>query len=108
MKIVPFINSNIPAVADLADNKKINNREAVKFSEIKDTFEASNPIKDNKIIDINRVGKNLHVSFTGEFKNPIVREVPAVDFKLSGVMKHQLGTAGGRDAVDDTVVQLAK
>lgn len=107
MKIVPFINSNIPAVADLADNKKINNRQAVKFGEIKDTFEASNPIKNDKIIDINRVGKNLHVSFTGEFKNPIVREVPAVDFKLSGVMKHQLGTAGGRDAVDDTVVKLA-
>lgn len=105
MKIVPFINSSIPAVAD---NKKVNNYQTLKFGEIKDTFEASNPIKNDKIIDINRVGKNLHVSFTGgEFKNPIVREVPAVNFKLSGVMKHQAGTAGGRDAVDDSVVKLA-
>ena len=105
MKIVPFINSNIPVVAD---NKKVNNYQSLKFGEIKDTFEASNPIKNDKIIDINRVGKNLHVSFTGgEFKNPIVREVPAVNFKLSGVMKHQAGTAGGRDAVDDSVVKLA-
>lgn len=105
MKIVPFINSSIPAVAD---NKKVNNYQPLKFGEIKDTFEASNPIKNDKIIDINRVGKNLHVSFTGgEFKNPIVREVPAVNFKLSGVMKHQAGTAGGRDAVDDSVVKLA-
>ena len=105
MKIVPFINSSIPAVAD---NKKVNNYQPLKFGEIKDTFEASNPIKNDKIIDINRVGKNLHVSFTGgEFKNPIVREVPAVNFKLSCVMKHQAGTAGGRDAVDDSVVKLA-
>lgn len=105
MKIVPFINSSIPAVAD---NKKVNNYQPLKFGEIKDTFEASNSIKNDKIIDINRVGKNLHVSFTGgEFKNPIVREVPAVNFKLSGVMKHQAGTAGGRDAVDDSVVKLA-
>ena len=105
MKIIPFLNTNIPAVTD---NKKVNNYQPVKFGEIKDTFEASNPIKNDKIIDINRVGKNLHVSFTGEFKNPIVKEVPAVNFKVSGVMKHQKGSAGGRDAIDDSVVQLAK
>ena len=52
MKIVPFINSSIPAVAD---NKKVNNYQPLKFGEIKDTFEASNPIKNDKIIDINLI-----------------------------------------------------
>lgn len=101
MKVLPLsVNNTIPSV------RETKNQPVYRFSEIKDT--ATFSTKNDKIIDINRAGKALHVSFTGQFKNPVVKEVPAVNFKLSGVMAHQKGTAGGRkDSIDDSVVQLA-
>lgn len=102
MNISSVVNNNV--VPNYKQSKAVSN--TVKFAPVKDTATFSNV--QNNVIDINRVGKNLHVSFTGEFKNPIVKNVPAINFNLSGVMKHQAGTAGGRNAVDDTVVKLAK
>ena len=101
MKVLPLsVNNTVPSV------REAKFQPVYRFNEIKDT--ATFSTKNDKVIDINRVGKALHVSFTGQFKNPVVKEVPAINFNLSGVMKHQKGTAGGRkDSIDDTVVKLA-
>ena len=57
-------------------------------------------------IGIERQGKNLHVSFTGNFKNPVDA---GIQFKIAGVTRHQKGMAGAHAAAsDDNLVKLAK
>ena len=57
-------------------------------------------------IGVERQGKNLHVSFTGNFKNPVDA---GIQFKISGVTRHQKGMAGAHAAAsDDNLVKLAK
>ena len=57
-------------------------------------------------IGIERQGKNLHVSFTGNFQNPVET---GVQFKVAGVTKHQKGMGGAHAAAtDDNLVKLAK
>ena len=57
-------------------------------------------------IGVERKGKNLHVSFTGNFKNPVDA---GVQFKIAGVTRHQKGMAGAHaEATDDNLVKLAK
>ncbi|MBR2525203.1 DHH family phosphoesterase [bacterium] len=68
---------------------------------------ASDVVSINKnTIGIERQGKNLHVSFTGNFQNPVDT---GIQFKISGVTRHQKGMAGAHAAAtDDNLVKLAK
>ena len=57
-------------------------------------------------IGVERQGKNLHVSFTGNFANPVDA---GIQFKIAGVTRHQKGMAGAHAAAtDDNLVKLAK
>ena len=68
---------------------------------------ASDVVSINKnTIGVERQGKNLHVSFTGNFQNPVEA---GVQFKVAGVTRHQKGMAGAHAmATDDNLVKLAK
>ncbi len=68
---------------------------------------ASDVVSINKnTIGVERQGKNLHVSFTGNFQNPVEA---GVQFKIAGVTRHQKGMAGAHAAAtDDNLVRLAK
>lgn len=56
-------------------------------------------------IGVERQGKNLHVSFTGKFADPVDA---GVQFKIAGVTRHQKGMAGAHaEATDDNLVKLA-
>ena len=74
-----------------------------------DTVELS---KQESPITLKRQGNALHVSFTGKIQNPMEtkanEDAPALQFRVRGVSKHQLGTEGASaTAEDDSVVQLA-
>ena len=74
-----------------------------------DTVELS---KQESPIVLKRQGNALHVSFTGKIQNPMEtkasEDAPALQFRVRGVSKHQLGTEGASaTAEDDSVVQLA-
>ena len=74
-----------------------------------DTVELS---KQEAPIVLKRQGNALHVSFTGKIQNPMEtkasEDAPALQFRVRGVSKHQLGTEGASaTAEDDSVVQLA-
>lgn len=57
-------------------------------------------------IGVERKGKNLHVSFTGNFQNPVET---GIQFKVAGVTRHQKGMGGAHAAAtDDNLVKLAK
>lgn len=67
---------------------------------------------EEKAIAMKREGNALHVAFTGKLQNPMetkaTEDAPAIQFRVRGVSKHQLGTEGASaTAVDDSVVQLA-
>lgn len=67
---------------------------------------------EDKAIAMKKEGNALHVAFTGKLQNPMetkaTEDAPAIQFRVRGVSKHQLGTEGASaTAVDDTVVQLA-
>lgn len=67
---------------------------------------------EEKPISVKREGNALHVSFTGKLQNPMEtkanEDAPAIQFRVRGVSKHQLGTEGASaTAEDDSVVQLA-
>ncbi len=67
---------------------------------------------EEKVISTKREGNALHVAFTGKLQNPMEtkasEDAPAIQFRVRGVSKHQLGTEGASaTAVDDSVVQLA-
>ena len=66
----------------------------------------------DKVIAMKREGSALHVAFTGKLQNPMetkaTEDAPAIQFRVRGVSKHQLGTEGASaTAEDDSVVQLA-
>ena len=66
----------------------------------------------DKAIAVKRQGNALHVAFTGKLQNPMEtqanEDAPAIQFRVRGVSKHQLGTEGASaTAEDDSVVQLA-
>ena len=66
----------------------------------------------DKPIALRREGSALHVAFTGKLQNPMetkaTEDAPAIQFRVRGVSKHQLGTEGASaTAEDDSVVQLA-
>ena len=67
---------------------------------------ASDVVSINKnTIGVERQGKNLHVSFTGNFQNPVET---GIQFKIAGVTRHQKGMAGAHAmATDDNLVKLA-
>lgn len=68
-----------------------------------DTFEKTT---QNNIISLNKSGKNLHVSFTGNLQSPL--KDTGIQFKVSGVTKHQKGLKGAHaNATDDNLVKLA-
>ncbi len=74
-----------------------------------DTVELS---KQESPIVLKRQGNALHVAFTGKIQNPMEtkasEDAPALQFRVRGVSKHQLGTEGASaTAEDDSVVQLA-
>lgn len=67
---------------------------------------------EDKVIAMKREGNALHVAFTGKLQNPMEtkanEDAPALQFRVRGVSKHQLGTEGASaTAEDDSVVQLA-
>ncbi|MBR1943500.1 hypothetical protein IJ843_07175 [bacterium] len=67
---------------------------------------------EDKAIAVKREGNALHVAFTGKLQNPMetkaTEDAPAIQFRVRGVSKHQLGTEGASaTAEDDSVVQLA-
>lgn len=67
---------------------------------------------ENKVISMKQEGNALHVAFTGKLQNPMEtkanEDAPAIQFRVRGVSKHQLGTEGASaTAEDDSVVQLA-
>lgn len=67
---------------------------------------------EDKVISMKREGNALHVAFTGKLQNPMEtkasEDAPAIQFRVRGVSKHQLGTEGASaTAEDDSVVQLA-
>lgn len=68
---------------------------------------SSDVVSINKnTIGVERQGKNLHVSFTGNFANPVDA---GVQFKIAGVTRHQKGMGGAHAmATDDNLVKLAK
>ncbi|MBR1943495.1 DHH family phosphoesterase [bacterium] len=79
--------------------KNVKNNPALKYS--------SDVININKnTIGVERQGKNLHVSFTGNFQNPVDA---GIQFKVAGVTRHQKGMGGAHAAAtDDNLVRLAK
>ena len=95
MKINP-ISSN---VVSFQAAKNVKSNPALKY--------ASDVININKnTIGVERQGKNLHVSFTGNFQNPVEA---GVQFKIAGVTRHQKGMGGAHAmATDDNLVRLAK
>ena len=95
MRINP-ITSNI---VNFKQAKNVNARPNINY--------ASDVVNISKnTIGIERQGKNLHVSFTGNFSNPVDA---GVQFKIAGVTRHQKGMAGAHaSATDDNLVQLAK
>ena len=67
---------------------------------------------EDKAIAVKREGNALHVAFTGKLQNPMetkaTEDLPAIQFRVRGVSKHQAGTEGASaTAEDDSVVQLA-
>lgn len=95
MKINSIINNNI---VNLQQVKNANQR--VKLGNTSDVVSIS-----KNTIGIERKGKNLHVSFTGKFNNPVET---GIQFKVAGVTRHQKGMAGANAfAKDDNLVRLA-
>ena len=67
---------------------------------------------DEKVISMKKQGNALQVMFTGKLTNPMETkanvDAPAIQFRVRGVAKHQLGTEGASAmAKDDSVVRLA-
>ena len=67
---------------------------------------------EDKVIAMKREGSALHVAFTGKLQNPMEtkanEDAPAIQFRVRGVSKHQLGSEGASaTAEDDSVIQLA-
>ena len=67
---------------------------------------------EDKVISLKREGQALQVMFTGKLNNPMETQAkvdaPAIQFRVRGVAKHQLGTEGASAmAKDDSVVRLA-
>lgn len=82
-----------------------------KLSYEKDTIAFTHKANE-KVISLQRKGNALHVSFTGKFHNPIktkaTEDEPAIQFRVRGVSKHQLGSEGASAiATDGSVVELA-
>ena len=95
MRINP-ITSN---VVNFQQTKSLKNNPNLKYS--------TDVVSINKnTIGIERQGKNLHVSFTGNFANPVDT---GIQFKIAGVTRHQKGMGGAHAmATDDNLVKLAQ
>lgn len=85
----------------------------VNFQQAKNVKANPNLKYASDVVSINRntigiecQGKNLHVSFTGKFANPVDA---GIQFKIAGVTRHQKGMGGAHAmATDDNLVRLAK
>ena len=95
MRINPISSNNV------VNLQQVKNNQRVKLGNVSDVVSLS-----KNTIGIERQGKNLHVSFTGKFADPIDA---GVQFKIAGVTRHQKGMAGAHaEATDDNLVKLAK
>ncbi len=78
-------------------------------SPIQDTVSFSKKEDLAPIISTRRDGNVLHVSFKGEFKNPVYVDTSAIQMKVRGVSAHQRGGLGATPrAKDSNVIKLAQ
>ncbi len=77
MRINPISSNNV------VNLQQVKNNQRVKLGNVSDVVSLS-----KNTIGIERQGKNLHVSFTGKFADPIDA---GVQFKIAGVTRHQKG-----------------
>lgn len=83
----------------------------LKTKAIEDSVSFSKMDKTKPAITIEKFGRSLQVSFSGQMKNPMPLETrtDAIQMKVRGVAAHQKGTPGeGPRARDNNVVKLAQ
>lgn len=106
---------NVNKISGVNFTAAANNQSQVRTAQPKLTY-ATDSVnlskQEQSPIKLRQEGNALHVSFTGSIKSPLEtkanEEQPAIQFRVRGVSKHQLGTEGASaTAEDDSVVQLA-
>lgn len=83
----------------------------LKTKAIEDSVSFSKMDKTKPAITMEKFGRSLQVSFSGQMKNPMPLETrtDAIQMKVRGVAAHQKGTPGeGPRARDNNVVKLAQ
>ncbi len=78
-------------------------------SPIQDSVSFSKKTPSSSIISTQRNGNVLHVSFKGDFKNPVYVDTNAIQMKVRGVSAHQKGGIEYiKGAKDNNVIRLAQ